>query len=210
MKDLEINNYKVIMLDLWGTLIFDNFININTKRAEILKKHFGKDIDFWLSKINGNIKEYKQYEIQGISKNESQRFKEILQGFKYDNNKLKSLIEEMDNLYLSNLNKIEINHKLDAIFESNKEIILISNSGLLSVNGTVKLLKGLQLYNKFKKIYLSSDYAFCKPNELFYKLPILEFNLYPADILMIGDSFEKDILPCKKLNIETYWIKNDR
>ena len=41
MKDLEINNYKVIMLDLWGTLIFDNFININTKRAEILKKHFG-------------------------------------------------------------------------------------------------------------------------------------------------------------------------
>lgn len=209
MDKLKTEKYKIIFLDLWGTLIFDNLHDINVMRACVFNKYFKKTPDYWLNKINVNISNYQEFEMKGISKSSYERIKEILCGEAFNESDLIILQHELDKIYLNNIDKISINHKLDFLFDNNKEIYLISNSGLLSSSATLELLKKLKLYKMFKKIYLSENFPYCKPSVEFFKIPVEEFNLRNEEILMIGDSLEKDIMPCKKLNIDTYWIKND-
>ena len=205
-----LKKYKVILMDLWGTLIYDGIENINDMRSDILYKYVGKDKNYWKHKLIDNIAEYKKIEEHGISKNEVERLREILGECLYNDEILTNILTEMDNLYLNNINKIYVNPDFNEIFSLEKDVVLISNSGLLSAKGTRKLLEQLGLIDKFKQIYLSSECKFCKPNELFYLLPLIDMKLNIQDVIMIGDNIEKDIIPCKKLNIDTYWIKYEK
>nr|WP_243411021.1 HAD family hydrolase [Pectobacterium polaris] len=55
----------------------------------------------------------------------------------------------------------------------------------------------------FSHFYFGNYYPDCKPDERFFKKILLDFNLQPENVLMIGDSLNNDISPCKNLGVRT-------
>jgi len=73
---------------------------------------------------------------------------------------------------------------------------------------TIPELKELGIYDYFEDIAISSDYGIKKPNIMFFKEAINNFNL-KDDIVMIGNDYECDIKPAKKLGLKTVFIESN-
>ncbi len=61
----------------------------------------------------------------------------------------------------------------------------------------------------FKDIFVSEELGVSKPNIEFYKRAIEKVNLFPENILYIGDSLRLDIKPAASLGIKTLLIDRD-
>jgi putative hydrolase of the HAD superfamily len=71
-------------------------------------------------------------------------------------------------------------------------------------------LRFLGLYHRFKTVIFSSDVGYQKPDENIFKLAARQLDLAPREILSIGDSMERDILPAirigmRGIHIEEAW-----
>lgn len=47
---------------------------------------------------------------------------------------------------------------------------------------------------------------FCKPNPAYYREILAQFDLHPADCLMIGNDMEEDIVPATQLGMEAFLV----
>lgn len=47
---------------------------------------------------------------------------------------------------------------------------------------------------------------FCKPNPLYYREILSRLGVQPREAVMIGDDYEKDIIPAKQLEMMTFWV----
>ncbi len=61
----------------------------------------------------------------------------------------------------------------------------------------------------FRDVFVSEELEVSKPNIEFYKCAIEKVNLFPENILYIGDSLRLDIKPAKHLGIKTLLIDRD-
>jgi len=59
----------------------------------------------------------------------------------------------------------------------------------------------------FDLIITFDDTGEKKPSENPFKLAIGKLNLYPEEILFVGDSFMRDVRPAEKLGMKTLRIK---
>ena len=61
--------------------------------------------------------------------------------------------------------------------------------------------------NFFKHVIESAVVGVRKPNPKIFQLGVDALNLQPQEVVVIGDSFDKDIVPANSIGCKTVWIK---
>lgn len=88
----------------------------------------------------------------------------------------------------------------------NHELVLVSNFyGNLNV-----VLEEFHLDGIFKKVVESAVVDVRKPDPAIYQLGIDTLGLQPSEIVAVGDSFDKDIVPAKEVGLRTVWLKGEQ
>lgn len=198
------DSIKYIFLDVWETLLLsdENEKNINYDRANIFltTTHYG-NVKFWKNIIENEISKFKEQELKGISITPNERIENILKANNLSAKFAEKILEEYDNLitekYIPTLNE----KLLNKILQKECEIILISNTGLTTKNAIVKILEKYNVMNKFKDMFFSQDYDYCKPSIYFYMIPLNLYKINVNEVIMYGDSNIMDFEPCNKLGI---------
>ena len=198
------DSIKYIFLDVWETLLLsdENEKNINYDRANIflITTHYG-NVKFWKNIIENEISKFKEQELKGISITPNERIENILKANNLSAKFAEKILEEYDNLitekYIPTLNETLLNK----ILQKECEIILISNTGLTTKNAIVKILEKYNVMNKFKDMFFSQDYDYCKPSIYFYMIPLNLYKINVNEVIMYGDSNIMDFEPCNKLGI---------
>lgn len=85
------------------------------------------------------------------------------------------------------------------------KLVLVSN-----FYGNIQtILKDFQLFSYFSDIIESSVAGVRKPDPAIYRLGV-EAMGYPAEnVLVVGDSFSKDVVPAKKVGCKVAWLKGE-
>ena len=83
-------------------------------------------------------------------------------------------------------------------------LVLVSN-----FYGNIEtVLKEFNLDLYFDKVIESATVKIRKPDPAIFKLGIEAFNFFPEEIVVVGDSYEKDIIPAAKNGCKTIWLKS--
>lgn len=72
-----------------------------------------------------------------------------------------------------------------------------------------KVLETFDLHGYFNEIVESAVVGVRKPNPAIYQLGVTAIGLPAADIVVIGDSYSKDIVPGKAVGCKTIWLKKE-
>ena len=72
-----------------------------------------------------------------------------------------------------------------------------------------EVIKEFELEGLFEHIVESAVVGVKKPDPRIFQMGVEALGLTPADVVVVGDSFDKDILPAKKLGCRTIWIKGE-
>lgn len=84
-------------------------------------------------------------------------------------------------------------------------MVLVSN-----FYGNVKtVLREFHLDGIFQQIIESAVVGIRKPDPQIFMLGVQALNLQPDEVMVVGDSVSKDILPAKSLGCMTTWIKGE-
>lgn len=85
-------------------------------------------------------------------------------------------------------------------------LVLVSNFyGNLNV-----VLKEMGFDGIFDKVIESAVVGVRKPDPEIYQLGIDALGLNPDDIVCVGDSYDKDIVPAKKVGLHAIWLKGEQ
>lgn len=214
------NDIKVISFDLWGTLFDDSdyIRELEEKRIkaciEISKKYNLLQTDNWREIILNERRDIQKIERKGKCQDHKVRIKSILLKVNRNVNEdvveeLSSLFEEISLMYMPIVNQQLVTY----IKELRKKLlpcIILSNTGLISAEVIRKLLKRTNLYNLFDRIYLSEEIGICKPSIDIFKIPIIEYSIFPHQMLHIGDSDFFDIEAAQKVGCRTIKWKDKK
>lgn len=198
------NSYKYVILDMGNVLVgpptgewlitstFLKFVDkdkvdiekyrsvkkeiqhIIDRKAETLSEEYDIFIEFYTKLISG----------MGLDINEEQ-IKEIVDDFVFN--------KHDDKYYLYD----DVKEELERL--SNKYTLL-----LLSDNWpcAIDYLKEKNIYDYFKKVYISSIYGVRKSDEILFDYPIKEFNIKDGEALFVDDNSDLlDIAEDKNLNV---------
>lgn len=82
-------------------------------------------------------------------------------------------------------------------------IVLVSN-----FYGNINaVLENLEISNYFDAIIESAVVGIRKPNPEIFRLGVEELNLPAESVVVIGDSYTKDIVPATQIGCKTIWLK---
>lgn len=85
-------------------------------------------------------------------------------------------------------------------------LVLVSNFyGNMNV-----VLKEMGFDGVFDKVIESAVVGVRKPDPEIYQMGIDALGLNPDDIVAVGDSFDKDIVPAKKVGLHPVWLKGEQ
>ena len=194
---------KNIIFDLYGTLI-DLWTNENRN-------------NFW-QRLALKTRKYKKYEYKELRRlyldlcaKYSKKYEEI------------ELLDVFSELYGDNASEVALIFRklstkyirlykgVDKLFNYIKEnkyhIYLLSNAQACFTNYE---LKKLGIYDKFDKIYLSSDYKIKKPNLEFISTLLKTEKLNPSDSIMVGNDYICDIIPAQTLGLKTIYLETNQ
>jgi FMN phosphatase YigB (HAD superfamily) len=73
-----------------------------------------------------------------------------------------------------------------------------------------KAFKRVGLSKYIKGYFCIQNTGFAKPDPEFYKVILKKLSISHHLLTMIGDNFEKDIIPCHKLGVKTVWLTTDQ
>lgn len=196
---------KAVLFDLYGTLI-----DIHTDE---------ESFSFW-KKIAKKTKKYKDYDYLELKL----AYSNICAKYQYEKEEIEILdvFTELFNVDISTAKKIALIFRkasteyvrlykgvkdlLKELKQSNISIYVLSNA---QSSFTINEIKKLGIYDLFDGIAISSDYGIKKPNVLFYKNAINNFNINECELYMIGNDYECDIAPAKELGIKTIFISSN-
>ncbi len=65
------------------------------------------------------------------------------------------------------------------------------------------------LHQYITEYFCKQNTGFMKPAHAFYEHIIRALGVEPDQITMVGDNFEKDIVPCHELGMKTVWITSE-
>ena len=107
-----------------------------------------------------------------------------------------------------------INSKTLALLNENRQVlehlkqagypmVLVSN-----FYGNInQVLKDAEIDGYFKEVIESAVVGVRKPNPAIFALGVCALNLPASQVLVVGDTYGKDIIPAHKLGCHTLWIK---
>ena len=71
------------------------------------------------------------------------------------------------------------------------------------------VLREFQLDSYFSHVVESANVGVRKPNPTIFKMGTEALQMKPEDVLVVGDSIEKDIIPAKQVGCKTAWLKGE-
>jgi HAD superfamily hydrolase (TIGR01509 family) len=93
-----------------------------------------------------------------------------------------------------------------ALLKTNGKTIILATSAAVSTEEQIRLaLARVGLDSFFDKIYCFKNTGLTKSEE-FYRYLLKDMQLLPSQALMVGDSFEKDVLSANQAGIATVWF----
>lgn len=202
-EKINIDDYEVISFDIFDTLLKRNVKNI-TDVFDLIEREYN-------IKYKKHLKNFKKMRINAEdkarknSKNEEITLNEIYDYIDYDNKR--ELMELECEIELSISCK---NYPVYLIYQKclkEKKKIYFTSDMYLPIDIIKKILK-INGYDKYDKIYLSSDSMVTKRSLNLFKLLLKENNLSNNSILHIGDSPLTDFLSPKRLGINSILINN--
>jgi putative hydrolase of the HAD superfamily len=106
--------------------------------------------------------------------------------------------------YRSVIENAEITKEILNQLSTEYLLVLISN-----FYGNVEtVLEELSLKKYFTSIFDSAIVGIRKPDPKIYEIALNELGVNPNDAVMIGDSYNNDIVPAKSIGCKTIWINN--
>ncbi|AYA41963.1 HAD family hydrolase [Xenorhabdus nematophila] len=103
--------------------------------------------------------------------------------------------------YIKNCNIIGEWDKILGEFYNLGLSMIICSNGLKSIQ--LEKLHFTSISGFFSSFYFGTSNPNCKPNKIFYENILNENNLKPEEVIMVGDNYENDIVPCQLLNMKT-------
>lgn len=92
---------------------------------------------------------------------------------------------------------------LDELHKKGYPMVLVSN-----FYGNInQVLKDAGLKDYFKKVIESAVVGVRKPNPAIFALGVCALDLPASQVLVVGDTYNKDILPAHQLGCHTLWLK---
>jgi putative hydrolase of the HAD superfamily len=85
-------------------------------------------------------------------------------------------------------------------------LILATNAALSDEADIRRALDRVHLGVYFQKIYCLKNTGYQKPSPEFYTAILHDLGANPADALMVGDSFENDVLGANRVGIRAVWL----
>lgn len=93
-----------------------------------------------------------------------------------------------------------------ALLRTNGKTIVLATSAAVSDEEQIRLaLARVRLDSFFNKVYCFKNTGLSKSEE-FYRYLLKDMQLHPSQALMIGDSFQKDVLSANKAGIAAIWF----
>ena len=134
---------------------------------------------------------------------------ELLDVFKYlfdveDANEIALTFRKLSTRYIKKYKGVD--KLLTYLKDKGCKIYLLSNA---QASFTMPEMQELDLIKYFDGIAISSDYGVKKPNEDFYLKAMQNFNLTSLNTWMVGNDYECDIYPAKKIGLKTIYIESN-
>ena len=95
---------------------------------------------------------------------------------------------------------------LDTIHTKGGVVALVTGAAVSNETQIHGALARVNLDQYFDKIYCFGNTGQRKPSAAFYKFILDDLKVQPAEALMIGDSFEKDVLAANQVGIAAVWF----
>lgn len=82
-------------------------------------------------------------------------------------------------------------------------ICIASNAGDSDAMLMAQALERVELRGYFDFLYTSKELGYAKPSPEFFQEIVDRIKVRPKQCIMVGDNYEKDIIPAKKIGIKT-------
>lgn len=200
-------NLTDVFFDLDHTLWdFDKNSALAFKR--VFKKHnIALDTNRFLEEYEPiNLKYWRLFREDKVTKEELRRGRLIDAFSQFE---IKYPLKEIDAMAISYIDELPVdNHLFEGAIDvldylSKKYTLHIITNGFHEVQH-LKLKKS-GIYTYFKTVTTSEEVGLKKPNPIIFKKALLKASAHPESSLMIGDSFEADILGAKAIGMQTMY-----
>ena len=150
---------------------------------------------------------YKFYTTKQISY-EEQRRRRITDLFKAYNIPLTNDAIDVYNIYLREFENAwavfdDVKETLEELKKNDYILGLISNG---DYGQQVQKMKYVGIYDLFDYINTSSQFEYSKPNPQLFEKIFAMHNINYEKVCYIGDSYKKDILPCRQIGVKSILI----
>ena len=116
-----------------------------------------------------------------------------------------AIVAVVDDLYAKVKDYTHQSVELLTALKKKYRMVLVSNFyGNISV-----VLHEFGFDGMFEKIIESAVVGIRKPDPRIYMLGVETLQMKPEEVVVIGDSFKKDIIPAKKIGCSAIWIKGE-
>lgn len=205
--------YQHVYFDLDRTL-WDFDTNVGETLIEILAKFkiFEEvpDASVWVDsyrRINKQV--WQQFEERKINKTtlRQERFRLLLKEFGVVN---EALVVEISQYFIANSpfkKALMPNAKEVLAYLSGKYKLYIISNGFYATQQRKLESSGIKTY--FTKVFTSDKYMVAKPAREIFEIALKSVNARKEKSIMIGDSFDKDILGARSFGMDQIWYNHD-
>ena len=109
--------------------------------------------------------------------------------------------------YLYNKTVEETSHSREVLLRLKEHYPMVLVSNFYGNIATV--LKEFQLDGIFQRIIESAVVGIRKPDPRIFTLGVEALGLHPEEVVVVGDSIDKDIIPAKTAGCQTIWFKGE-
>lgn len=203
---------KVLVVDLWDTLIFEKTKGSSRKnRIKHLKNNYGYTDSYWEARYCCCQKIAKEAEKKGLFYSDVERIGYLLAEIDTSNEFLVMTKKAFDNI--AEDNEYEVNKFVLSIINDfrrkNVKIVLLSNTGFIDVNTTKKILEKYKLIELFDEMFFSGELNFGKPSPMFYNVMLFNQKCDVEDIIFVCNSVFFDVMGARNVNISNMIVFNN-
>ena len=108
----------------------------------------------------------------------------------------------MDDLYAETLSHTRRSREVLELLAQKMPMVLVSNF----YGNLATVLKEMNLDHIFKQVIESAVVGVRKPDPRIFTLGVEALELKPEEVVVVGDSYDKDILPAKAAGCHTVWF----
>lgn len=87
---------------------------------------------------------------------------------------------------------------------------IATNAGVSNTQSMIKALERIEAKEYFQYFFSSKDLGVEKPHIAFFEKICNNINCFPEECLMIGNSYEKDIIGAKRARLSTIFFNENR